>query len=239
MSAFTELPLGIRTTKKPDITLGHEMSHDDQAEQELRLSEALKLLKESAVESLPTELREMATGIFTFRSTLNSETDRGAALMAASFLEGTLKDLLARRLVDDKKILKGAFEHRGVAGSFTALIDLSYLVGILSKVAYRDLHLIRLIRNDFGHVAGPISFASHAIKQRCMALSFAASVSDASGRVRFNRAVMSILGSLMVVAFEMVRLTAKPDPKIPGKEAEAATMVAIKRLIGIDALGQD
>ena len=106
-----------------------------------------------------------AVEVFEFRATLTEETDRGCALMAAAYLDDQLECLLRRTLVDDNTAIDDLLRSAGALGSFSARIELCYALGLLPGQARRDLHLIRKIRNDFGHVAKPLAFEEPGICQ--------------------------------------------------------------------------
>lgn len=55
-------------------------------------------------------------------------------------------------------------------GSFSSRIDMAYLLGALTDNEYHDLHLIRRIRNKFGHVATQLSFDTQSIRSQCSEL---------------------------------------------------------------------
>ena len=105
--------------------------------------------------------------VMEFRSSLTPETDRGCALMAAAFLDSELELLLRAFVVKNKKVEDEMFGQSKPIGAFSSRIDLAYLLGLISADTRRDLHLIRKIRNDFGHVHRPISFEDQAIVNRC------------------------------------------------------------------------
>ncbi|WP_158628938.1 MltR family transcriptional regulator [Dyella choica] len=194
------------------------------------MEEALKAFKAKAFSLIADEeVRAMAEEVFNFRSLLNSETDRGAALMAGSFLDQKLTTLLKRRLVEDKKVSESAFDHAGPLGSFASRIDFSYLIGCLSKSAWRDLQLIRKVRNDFGHVAGPISFEDPAISQRCKALSFAGKSVEMDARAKFKRAVMGLLAHIGTATVTTVRLEKALDPQIPKDMSRSEAMDLLRK----------
>jgi DNA-binding MltR family transcriptional regulator len=131
--------------------------------------------------------------VFEFRQSLTNETDRGCALMAASYLEAELEKLLRKFLVDNDKIKDELFGHSHPLGSFSAKIDIAYLLGLIGPKIQRDLHLIRKIRNDFGHVAAPISFTDQAMSSRCRELHHDALGSDNLPRRKFTRVVLGVL----------------------------------------------
>lgn len=96
--------------------------------------------------------------ILKFRQELSKETDRGCALMAASFLDYTLEKTLRDKLVGNKNHLDRLFDFNGPLGTFSSRIKLSYSIGLIPKEIMNDLDLIRKVRNEFGHKYEPITF---------------------------------------------------------------------------------
>lgn len=131
--------------------------------------------------------------VFEFRQTLSSETDRGCALMAAAYLDDQLQELLLQSFVDDDATSTRFFHPNGPLGSFSARIDLAFLLGLISKQALRDLHLIRKIRNEFGHNHRPMSFSAEAVTGRCRELLHTPLLSSEPARRRFENAVLGVL----------------------------------------------
>jgi DNA-binding MltR family transcriptional regulator len=105
-----------------------------------------------------------------FRETLNKETDRGCALMGAAFLDVKLEEMLSCGFVENKKVLEDLMGKNRPLGTFSSRIDLAYLLGLLGKRLHRDLHLIRDIRNKFGHDPSPITFTHPPIRSKCREL---------------------------------------------------------------------
>lgn len=131
-----------------------------------------------------------------FRSTLNEETDRGCALMAAAHLDDRLGELLTSYFVDDPKVAKDLLGQSRPLGTFSARIDVAYSVGLLSRDEHKALHLIRKIRNDFGHVAKPLSFENPVISGRCKSLDQLSFLSRSNHKAMFTGAVMSVLAGI-------------------------------------------
>lgn len=102
-----------------------------------------------------------------FRNSLNQESDRGSALMAAAFIDNKIGELLHSFLIDNKKIYERLFESNGALVTFSSKIDLAFLLGLIPKNIFDDLHLLRKIRNDFAHNASFMTFESNPIKERC------------------------------------------------------------------------
>ncbi len=112
--------------------------------------------------------------------------------MAAAYLSDQLERLLRRTFVDDKPAIDELFRHLGPLGSFSGRIEMCYALGLLPAEARRDLHLIRRIRNDFGHVARALTFDEPGIAGRCRELYHSARDADAPARAKFTNAVMGV-----------------------------------------------
>lgn len=101
---------------------------------------------------------------------LNNDSDRAVALIAATILENRLERIILDRFIDDKKIVKKITEFQGLMGSFSAKIDLSYMLGIYSKPAYNEMNIIRRIRNEFAHDLSVVDFRTHKIFEKVKSL---------------------------------------------------------------------
>ena len=131
--------------------------------------------------------------VLAFRASLSSETDRGCALMAGAYLDDQLQRLLRRSLVDDKVVSDKLLGGFGPLGTFSARIDFCYALGLLSPMATRDLHLIRKIRNEFGHTATPLTFDCPSISARCTEL-YHTMVARPTARGKFTTAALGVCG---------------------------------------------
>ena len=117
---------------------------------------------------------------------LREESDRGAVLVGAAFLDDLLQELLAAFFVDPASLssakerdrLNGLFQPNGAAGSFSSRITLAYALGLISKRDCDDLNLVREIRNDFAHKLRYASFSDDSIHDRCANLGIVRDISD-------------------------------------------------------------
>ena len=100
----------------------------------------------------------------------HNESDRGAAVLAGGFVDNYLGVYL-RSLVVDAKIADDLFQSLGPLSSFSQRIALARAFGLISKVAYEDLTLIRKIRNQFAHHPLDATFASPEISKLAAKLS--------------------------------------------------------------------
>jgi DNA-binding MltR family transcriptional regulator len=140
-----------------------------------------------------------------FRESLTPETDRGCAITAAAFVDEELKQLLSAALVDERELVDEAFKRNGPLATFSARADFAFLLGLLSRDAWRDLHLLRRIRNDFAHSPDPLSFTTESIQSRCGELTYSAREREATARQHFTAAVCGLLSSIHASLFRAER----------------------------------
>ncbi len=91
--------------------------------------------------------------------------------MAAAFIEDKIGHLIESYLADDKKIRERFLKNNGPLATFSSKLDLAFLLGLIPKNIFNDLHLLRKIRNEFAHSASLMTFESPSIKDRVYALS--------------------------------------------------------------------
>src|SRR5438105_1519183 len=86
-----------------------------------------------------------------FRDSLNAETDRGCALMAAAYLDEELQKLFRATFLDDSGVADQLFSPNGPLGTFSARIDLAYM----REVWPNSLRILR-IRCKSRRAFGPV-----------------------------------------------------------------------------------
>lgn len=159
--------------------------------------------------------------VLEFRQSLNAETDRGCALMAAAYLDAELEKLLRKYFVSNDMVQTELLRQSGPLGSFSSRIDLAYLLGLLGAKARRDLHLIRKIRNEFGHVSTPLNFNDAALASRCSALYHDAYENTTSPRRKFIRTALGILGVIHANLYSIESLKEAKDIRIGGAKGKS------------------
>ena len=97
------------------------------------------------------------------------ESDRGVFIVAAAYLESELDSIIDREF--DKRSIpnglrKNLFCMSGPLSSFYSKITVCYAFGLISKESYRDLSIIRRIRNQVAHSYGDIDLNEEAIDAR-------------------------------------------------------------------------
>jgi len=100
---------------------------------------------------------------------IETASPRTGTLVAASFVENHLEHLTRSRMKDDKKLLDKMFASSGVLGTFSAKINIGYLINIYSQPTWKELDTIRDIRNDFAHKLD-VSYDTQSVKDRCASL---------------------------------------------------------------------
>lgn len=135
-----------------------------------------------------------------FLSEFNTESDRGATLTAAALLDESLRQILSAFLIDTSakdKLLAGFYAP---LGTFSAKIDATYCMGLIQENEYRELHIIRRIRNQFAHSWRGVSFQSGKVANLCDQLPWLGPIELEEGsnlRSRFNFAVVILLTDFM------------------------------------------
>jgi hypothetical protein len=102
------------------------------------------------------------------RYELNQQTDRGAAIVGAAFLDTLLEiTILARLRPLSRKIKDDLFGHDKPLSSFSGKINIGFALGLLTTSLHHDLMLVRQIRNKFAHRVEPLTFDDAEIRPMC------------------------------------------------------------------------
>jgi DNA-binding MltR family transcriptional regulator len=119
---------------------------------------------------------EATQRMMTLIEEINGQTDRGAAIVGAAWLEESISAALESYLHPNPKSWKRLFEGNGPLGTFSAKIDLSRLLGLTSDIINSDLHILREIRNQFAHQVVhkadqlKLGFSTPYIRDKCLSL---------------------------------------------------------------------
>lgn len=98
---------------------------------------------------------------------LNSISDRSAAIVGAAFLDNRIALKLSYLMKDDKTVREELLENSGPLATFSSRIRLGYMLGLYSEEVYKDLHIIRKIRNFFAHDLDKRDFQNDSISDQC------------------------------------------------------------------------
>ncbi len=152
--------------------------------------------KALGADKLPKYIQKNLLEYLAFRHELTIESDRGSVLFAASYLDSILEKCLRKKFIGNKKLLDSLFDFSGPLGTFSGRISIAYSIGLITKNVYHDLHLVRKIRNSFGHSPLILNFENEKIKSQCNALVCIARNKALNPRQTFNTSVSFIAGNL-------------------------------------------
>ena len=107
---------------------------------------------------LPPTCEELIQKRDEFFEILSKESDRGLVLVSASFLEEYLESLLNARFsilqTKSNSLINPLFDTFGPLSGFSAKIKICFAIDLISEWLYRDLEIIRKLRNKFAHSVG-------------------------------------------------------------------------------------
>lgn len=135
-----------------------------------------------------------------FLACFNRESDRGAALVAASMIDEQLEQILSAFLIDSSAAKDLVSGFNAPLGTFSSRALAAAALGLIQENEFREITLIRKIRNEFGHGWEPITFESENVAAHARKLPWLgpAELEATSGnRARFNGAVAILLTDLM------------------------------------------
>ena len=141
-----------------------------------------------------------------FIKEINEQTDRGAALIVATWLDEELRAAIKTKFINSDSNENRMFEGNGPLSTFSSKIEIGYSLGLLSKQNYSDLTIIRKIRNDFAHSildsnSEPVSFSSQHIRDRCYSLKRVEDENFESPRHSFLRNCAAIWADINLIVW--------------------------------------
>jgi hypothetical protein len=95
------------------------------------------------------------------------QNDRGAAILACTFLENALEIAISRRLSGSGKIFDRLFLNEGPLGTFDAKILIADALDIYGTLTRQNIITIKHVRNAFAHCSIPIDFSTKEIAVAC------------------------------------------------------------------------
>jgi len=167
-----------------------------------------------------------------FYEKLQSETPRAAVIIAAAFMDGWLRQLIANFMVDDTKAiddLLGTEDNSDCPlSSFSARIKAAYCLGLISKDEHDDLNTIRRIRNRFAHRMHDLSFDDEEIVSWCNSLQIPKKIISALTDFPKSHGPMFLVGVTMLTSRLALRaLETKRYKRTVPKGFELAQVVKV------------
>ncbi len=98
---------------------------------------------------------------------IEGQRDRPAVIASASYLEHRLGETLKCVLEQHKAVADRVFKGYGPLSSFSAKIDIAYMIGLYLEYIYKALLTIKEIRNEFAHNPRPVTFRTQRIADLC------------------------------------------------------------------------
>jgi mannitol operon repressor len=102
-----------------------------------------------------------------FLAELQMESDRGLALIGAAHLDNQLLTLLQCFFNEGSSAEKLLLKGNAPLGTFSARVDACRALGFIDDFEYRELSLIRKVRNEFAHSGHGTSFSTELIVGLC------------------------------------------------------------------------
>ena len=135
-----------------------------------------------------------------FLAEFNRESDRGAALTAAAVLDDRLSEILAAFLADTpsaKELISG---FNAPLGTLSSRASAAHALGLIQDNEFKEITLIRKIRNEFGHSWQGVSFSGGRVADLCNQLPWLGPKEyeeTATPRGRLNAAMAILLSDLL------------------------------------------
>ncbi len=104
---------------------------------------------------------------------IRGQSDRGAAILAASIISTYLERAILTKLIPtSNRRREKLFRGFGPLSTLSARIEIAYSLGLYDEEYYNRLNAIKDIRNEFAHSIEPTTFQSEVIKKLCVKLDF-------------------------------------------------------------------
>ena len=103
-------------------------------------------------------------------SDLQSESDRGLALVAAAHLDQKLEGTISAFFCETKSSKALINVPYAPLGTLSAKIDICQALGLIDDYEYAETHAIRRIRNIFAHSDRKLDFADSQVAKECAKL---------------------------------------------------------------------
>lgn len=98
---------------------------------------------------------------------IDGQRDRPAAITSVAYLEHRLGETLRAVMEPHQVIANQIFKGYGPLASFSAKIDMAFMIGLYPEYIHRSLRTVKDIRNEFAHNPKPVTFKSQRIADLC------------------------------------------------------------------------
>lgn len=149
----------------------------------------MKIDNKNPFDDAPVEIKRLST----FLDSFYKETDRGSAMMAGAVIDDVLKEIIENFLIESKESQQLLDGFNAPLGTFSSRALAAYSLGLIEDYEFKEIEIIRKIRNQFGHTWNETTFASPKIKKEIEKFPF----QEKNTRSTFNQAVANLLGELL------------------------------------------
>lgn len=135
-----------------------------------------------------------------FLAEFNRESDRGAALTAAAVIDERLTEILTAFLANTSTAKELVLGFNAPLGTLSSRAAAAHALGLIQDNEFKEITLIRKIRNEFGHSWQGVSFTEGRAAELCNQLPWLGpneSERDSTPRARFNFAIAILLMDLL------------------------------------------
>lgn len=142
-------------------------------------------------------LLSTAEDIAKFVEELKCESDRGLPLVAAALIDDKLAETLRSFFCNVPTVGKLLDDSNAPLGTFSSRSETCYALGLIDEHEYKEIGLIRKIRNEFAHAKHGTSFKTPRVQGLCSTLQ--SSISDVAGysmsdpKFRFMNSALAIV----------------------------------------------
>ncbi|MFD1753569.1 MltR family transcriptional regulator [Rufibacter sediminis] len=133
-------------------------------------------------------------------------SDRASVVLGAAIIEELLERALKKRLVQKKSVMDKAFEGTtGSLGTFAGKIQIAYLSGLISEELYKDLEVLKSIRNKFAHNILGCDFLNPVVLELCHRFILVKSVFKTDSNWKNSKAKELFILEIMALQTAMIR----------------------------------
>lgn len=132
-----------------------------------------------------------------FFAELQRETDRGLPLVAAALIDEKLLETLQAFFCEGKAADRLLSDVNAPLGTFSSRIEACFALGLIDEHEYREITLMRKVRNLFAHARHGLVFTDEKVAGLCSTfasqLPSGAEYEAAGPRFRFINATVSLI----------------------------------------------
>lgn len=115
-------------------------------------------------------LLSTAEDLARFVEELKSETDRGLPLVGAALIDDKLTETLRAFFCEVPATAKLLDEGNAPLGTFSSRVEACHALGLIDEFEYKEITLIRKVRNEFAHAKHGTSFQTPRVQGLCSGL---------------------------------------------------------------------